>query len=73
MAEPGEGMEHDIFFSISHTPDHSGAVPSEAVMFDHYFDQLRLADELGFGVAWVAQAHLSTETQKTNTKPVVPH
>ncbi len=73
MAGPGEVMEHDIFFSISHTPDHSGEVPSEAVMFDQYFDQLRLADELGFGVAWVAQAHLSTETQKMNAKPVVPH
>lgn len=73
VAEPGAGMEHDIFFSISHTPDHSGTMPTEAAMFDHYFDQLRLADELGFGVAWVAQAHLSTETQKQNASPVVPH
>ena len=42
-------------------------------MFEHYIDQLRLADELGFGVAWVAQAHLSTEVQKRNRRPVVPH
>ena len=66
-------MNHDIFFSISHTPDHTGTMPSEAVMFEHYLDQLRLADELGFGVAWVAQAHLSTEIQKQNSRPVVPH
>ena len=66
-------MDHDIFFSISHTPDHTGTMPSEAVMFEHYLDQLRLADQLGFGVAWVAQAHLSTEIQKQNSRPVVPH
>ena len=48
-------------------------MPSEAVMFEHYLDQLRLADDLGFGVAWVAQAHLSTEVQKGNSRPVVPH
>jgi hypothetical protein len=28
---------------------------------------------LGFGVGWVAQAHLSTEIQKRNKIPVVPH
>lgn len=73
LVGPGEGVDHDIFFSISHTPDHTGTMPSEAVMFEHYLDQLRLADDLGFGVAWVAQAHLSTEVQKRNSRPVVPH
>lgn len=66
-------MEHDIFFSISQTPDHNGHVPDEATMLRHYFQQLACADELGFGTGWIAQAHLSTETQKSNTKPVVPH
>ena len=28
---------------------------------------------MGFGVGWIAQAHLSTEVQKTNARPVVPH
>jgi alkanesulfonate monooxygenase SsuD/methylene tetrahydromethanopterin reductase-like flavin-dependent oxidoreductase (luciferase family) len=42
-------------------------------MFTSFFDQVELADELGFGVGWVAQAHLSTEVQKRNSKPVVPH
>ena len=66
-------MLFDIFFSISQTPDTSGYVPSEDEMFANFLDQVELADELGFGVGWVAQAHLSTEIQKRNTKPVVPH
>ncbi|MCH1443236.1 MAG: hypothetical protein L7U53_05130 [Candidatus Poseidoniaceae archaeon] len=66
-------MEHDIFFSISQTPDHEGHIPSEQTMFKNYFQQLTLADELGFGVGWIAQSHLSTETQKSNSRPVVPH
>lgn len=66
-------MEFDIFFSISQTPDTSGFKPSESEMFANFFDQVVLADELGFGVGWVAQAHLSTEVQKSNKNPVVPH
>ncbi len=66
-------MEFDIFFSISQTPDTSGFKPAESEMFSNFFDQVVLADKLGFGVGWVAQAHLSTEVQKRNRKPVVPH
>tara|TARA_B100000900_G_scaffold398226_1_gene399373 strand:- start:2806 stop:4047 length:1242 start_codon:yes stop_codon:yes gene_type:complete len=66
-------MYFDIFFSISQTPDTSGYIPSEDEMFSNFFDQVELADELGFGVGWVAQAHLSTEIQKRNKTPVVPH
>ena len=66
-------MKHDIFFSISQTPDVNGETPSERQMFENYFQQLKHADKLGFGVGWIAQAHLSTETQKLNAKPVVPH
>ena len=66
-------MEFDIFFSISQTPDHNGYTPTESEMFANYFAQLEAADRLGFGVAWIAQAHLSTETQQQNTNPVVPH
>ena len=66
-------MEHDIFFSISQTPDHTGHIPSEQQMFKNFFQQLECADQLGFGVGWIAQAHLSTETQKSNAQPVVPH
>ena len=66
-------MLFDIFFSISQTPDTSGYIPSENEMFSNFFEQVELADELGFGVGWVAQAHLSTEIQKRNNTPVVPH
>lgn len=66
-------MEHDIFFSISQTPDEHGHIPDEATMLRNYFQQLTCADQLGFGTGWIAQAHLSTETQKSNLRPVVPH
>ncbi len=66
-------MEFDIFFSISQTPDSSGYKPSEREMFSNFLEQAVKADELGFGVGWIVQAHLSTEVQKTNSRPVVPH
>jgi len=66
-------MRFDVFFSITQTPDISGYAPSESEMLVNFFDQVGIADELGFGVGWVAQAHLSTEIQKRNSKPVVPH
>ena len=65
-------MDFDIFLSIAQTPV-DGHTPDEDTMFNNFFEQLRAADDLGFGTAWVAQAHLSTETQKMNKNPVVPH
>lgn len=71
-------MEFDVFFSISQTPVGDSAYgspvwPDEATMLRNFFAQVEAADRLGFGVAWVAEAHLSTEVQKRNRKPVVPH
>lgn len=65
-------MRYDVFFSISQTPI-DGETPSEAQMLSHFFEQVELADELGYDTAWIAQAHLSTESQQKNTHPVVPH
>ncbi len=65
-------MELDIFFSICQTEVH-GYMPSERVMLQNFFEQVELADELGFGTAWVAESHLSTEIQKTNPGAVIPH
>src|SRR5258706_5943821 len=65
-------MELDIFFSISQT-EVDGYIPSERVMFENFFEQVILADRLGFGTAWVAESHLSTEVQKTNPGAVIPH
>ena len=66
-------MEFDVFFSISQTPDSTGYCPDEQTMYSNYIEQLKLADNLGYGVAWIAQAHLSTEIQKRNRNPVIPH
>jgi alkanesulfonate monooxygenase SsuD/methylene tetrahydromethanopterin reductase-like flavin-dependent oxidoreductase (luciferase family) len=65
-------MELDIFFSISQT-EVDGYMPSERVMFGNFFEQVVLADRLGFGTAWVAESHLSTEVQKMNPGAVIPH
>lgn len=65
-------MELDIFFSICQTDVH-GYLPSERVMFENFFEQVELADALGFGTAWVAESHLSTEIQKMNPGAVIPH
>jgi alkanesulfonate monooxygenase SsuD/methylene tetrahydromethanopterin reductase-like flavin-dependent oxidoreductase (luciferase family) len=65
-------MELDIFFSICQTEVH-GYLPSERVMFANFFEQVELADALGFGTAWVAESHLSTEIQKMNPGAVIPH
>lgn len=65
-------MKFDIFFSICQT-EVDGYQPSERVMFENFFDQLQLADELGFGTSWVAETHLSCETQKLGSQAVIPH
>lgn len=65
-------MDYDIFFSISQTPV-KGEIPSEATMFGNFFEQVEHADRLGFGVAWVAESHLSSQVQKGNRSPVIPH
>jgi alkanesulfonate monooxygenase SsuD/methylene tetrahydromethanopterin reductase-like flavin-dependent oxidoreductase (luciferase family) len=65
-------VEFDIFFSICQTEVH-GYMPSERVMFENFFEQVDLADRLGFGTAWIAESHLSTEVQKSNPGAVIPH
>jgi alkanesulfonate monooxygenase SsuD/methylene tetrahydromethanopterin reductase-like flavin-dependent oxidoreductase (luciferase family) len=65
-------VQFDIFFSISQT-EVGGYLPDERTMFRNFFDQIELADRLGFGTAWVAESHLSTETQKKNPGAVIPH
>ncbi|MBC7661299.1 MAG: LLM class flavin-dependent oxidoreductase [Chitinophagaceae bacterium] len=65
-------MKFDVFFSICQT-EVDGYMPTERVMFEQFFDQLKLADRLGFETAWIAETHLSCETQKQNTDAVIPH
>src|SRR5687767_11919054 len=65
-------MQYDVFFSICQTPV-DGYTPSEAEMFRNFFAQVEAADELGYGVGWVAESHLSSQVQKKTREPVVPH
>jgi len=65
-------MRFDVFFSICQTPV-DGYQPSDRVMFENFFSQAQLADELGFGTAWVAETHLSCQIQKRNPGAVIPH
>ncbi|MEL6350024.1 MAG: LLM class flavin-dependent oxidoreductase [Myxococcota bacterium] len=65
-------MKYDVFFSISQTPV-DGALPSEPQMFHNFFAQVEAADALGFETAWIAESHLSSEVQKQNPNPVIPH
>lgn len=64
-------MQYDIFFSICQTPV-AGFQPSEAEMFRNFFAQVEAADTLGYGIAWVAESHLSSQVQKQTSEPVVP-
>jgi alkanesulfonate monooxygenase SsuD/methylene tetrahydromethanopterin reductase-like flavin-dependent oxidoreductase (luciferase family) len=65
-------MKYDIFCSLFQVKV-DGYKPDEKTMFQNFFDQARLADELGFENCWVAETHLSTQVQKENKNPVTPH
>lgn len=65
-------MKYDLFLSICQT-EVDGYMPDEKTMFANFFDQAKLADELGFGTAWIAETHLSCQVQKENANAVIPH
>ncbi len=65
-------MKYDVFLSICQA-EVDGYLPSERQLFANFFSQAQLADELGFGTAWVAETHLSCEIQKLGPHPVIPH
>lgn len=65
-------MRFDVFFSLCQTPV-DGYQPNERKMFENFFSQAELADELGYGTAWVAETHLSCQVQKRNPGAVIPH
>lgn len=65
-------MKHDLFLSICQT-EVDGYLPSERKLFEQYFDQVQLADQLGFDVAWVAETHLSCQIQKETSYAVIPN
>lgn len=64
-------MNFDIFLSICQT-EVDGFMPSEKQMFENFFDQVKLADQLGYETAWIAETHLSCQTQKQTSNAVIP-
>ena len=63
-------MKYDIFFSLSQT-EVDGYMPDTKTMFKNFFEQVTLADELDFKTAWLAETHLSCQTQKKTSLAVV--
>ena len=63
----------DVFYGFSQIAV-DGVVPSEKVMWENLISQVVLADELGFGTAWIGGAHLSlAEHQRSHPRPSLPH
>ena len=65
-------MNFDIFLSICQN-EVNGVIPSERQMFENFFSQVKLCDDLGFGTAWIAETHLSCQIQKENPMAVIPN
>lgn len=64
-------MRYDIYFSLAQT-EVDGAIPPVKMIFENFFDQVRLADDLGFETAWISEAHLSSQTQKKTSFRTIP-
>ncbi len=65
-------MEFDIFFSFSKMDLGQGA-PSDQLLYDNLFRQIRAADQLGYNRAWVGEAHFSIRTEQHKPEPLLPH
>ncbi len=65
-------MKFDVFHSIGRI-DSLPRRLSDREVFEGFFDQVRLADELDFGTIWTAESHFSTQVQKRHKVPVVPN
>ena len=63
LASPeGRLVKFDVFFSLSHTKV-GDTLPTEAQMFQNFFDQVEAADALGYETAWLAEAHLTAKSK----------
>lgn len=63
-------MKFDVFFSLCQN-EIEGKIPSERTVFQNFFKEVQLADQLGYEIAWIAESHLSSEVQKSNKNPVI--
>lgn len=65
-------MKFDVFHSIGRI-DSLPVRLSDRQVFGQFFSQVQAAEELGYGLMWVAESHFSSEVQKTNPGAVIPH
>ena len=65
-------MQFDIFHSIGRI-DMLKPIPADRAIFSAFIEQCQIAEQLGYETMWVAESHFSSEVQKSNAKPVIPH
>lgn len=65
-------MDFDVFHSVGRI-DSVAPRLSDRDVFTLFFSQARAAETLGYGTLWVAESHFSSEVQKQNPDPVIPH
>jgi len=65
-------MRFDLFHSIGRV-DTLNPRLNDRQVFENFFEQAQLAEDLGFSTVWVAESHFSSEVQKNHAKPVIPH
>ena len=65
-------MHFDIFFSFSKM-DLGQGPPSDRLLYENLFRQIREADSLGFDTAWIGEAHFSIKTEQSKPEPLLPH
>ncbi len=65
-------MKIDLFCGFSRMRV-DGYLPSETEVFANLVEQVQLADELGFGTAWIGEAHFALREEQQKTPPLLPH
>ncbi len=65
-------MIFDIFHSLGRVDSLPKRLTDKDV-FTQFFQQTKLAEDLGFRKVWVAESHFSSEVQKSHKEPVIPH
>jgi alkanesulfonate monooxygenase SsuD/methylene tetrahydromethanopterin reductase-like flavin-dependent oxidoreductase (luciferase family) len=65
-------MQFDVFHSIGRI-DMLKPIPADRAIFSAFIEQCQIAEQLGYETMWVAESHFSSEVQKSNAKPVIPH
>ena len=51
----------------------NGVIPSDVMLYENLFEQIKVADQLEYKKAWVGEAHFSIRPEQTKEKPLLPH